>query len=297
MFKKLVFIFCTTIFVYANSSLENKLQKIQSQMKKVVTEYYYYQDRVDFDVVDRDIKEKDMIPSIKDLHRAFNKQLDSKSKFISLYEVKETYGYIFNKSDISFKNYGEILYIDLNSIEKGDDIKLKDIIISNKKSKKIILDFRGIRYGNIDTGVKIADLFLDSGAIFAKRYKEAKEPRLKNKIIKAKKENTIILKDTEVVILVDKDTAHIAEVISHTLAYQSNIVTIGQDTFGDTTILAMISLNSFDYFIGVIGEMFADADIVVNNIGTIPNIKVIEDNKKLDKTLLTALSYLKRDKK
>lgn len=214
--------------------------------------------------------------------------VDDISGFYTRDEFIKKYRFLNDKSKIQVKYIKDILYLKIEYLN-NTNLKLIQKELS-KKPKKIIIDFRNNQFSEEDAMVSLANMLIDHGVIFTKRYIE--KNKTKTKIFKADKKSMIINSKTKIAILVNHKTNSTAEVFAHSLGYHTNIITIGQETAGKTPYLTISQLPNDEYMVLETGEYFYSIFYVINKVGKKPEIWISEDNKKLDKTLIRATQWV-----
>ncbi|GIV66417.1 MAG: S41 family peptidase [Chloroflexota bacterium] len=123
-------------------------------------------------------------------------------------------------------------YIQINLMASTTPEEIQKAIedLRSQGSTAFILDLRNNGGGLVDTGVKIAQLFLPAGSpILTQTYRD-KEP----KTIRAEKDGPFV--HPPLVILINHSTASAAEITAGALKAQQRAVLIGSPTFGKYTI-------------------------------------------------------------
>ena len=180
------------------------------------------------------------------------------------------------------------MYLRLTNLKKNDLASIKNVL--SKNVKKVIVDFRDNDDCEKDVMFEFADMLVSKGKLFSEKFLDV-NGKIKTKIYNASPQTTL-LKNTNIAILINSKTASVAEVVSHSLDFSDNIVTIGEDSAGESNYYNYGALSNGDICLISSGEYFVKEFLVIENLGLSASIKIIEDNPKLDKTLIKATQYL-----
>ena len=278
----LILLFFSTLFATSNITLEKR--NLILEMFHYIAKYSSNRDNLNIDAIIDELKladQKNMLTK-ENIYKIVNKYLPKNEGF---YPKKEFLKQIKITQNITIKHFKDILYIKIVSINNLKPIK--KLLLSHPK--KIIIDFRDNHTMSVDLAYKFANMFMDKNEILTYRKFN------KDKILYANKKTTLV-KNAKVVVLVNHNTSKGAEVISKTFSVSTNIIILGQDTKGDTALYKIGKLKNGDFYRFRVGEMFYSLFGLIDGVGFRPDYYIYEDNPPLDKTLISALKYLKVQK-
>jgi len=180
--------------------------------------------------------------------RLFVKKLDGSIKVIpivrDIVEIEET----FAKSSVIERNgikYGIIhlpkFYInfqDKNARDSGEDVEKEVKYLKSEGVEGIILDLRNNGGGSLQTAIKMSGLFIKEGPIVQVKSRD-KDPKI------LKDDNSSILWDGPLVIMVNEYSASASEILAAALKDYGRAVIVGSNhTFGKGTVQNIWNLDN-----------------------------------------------------
>lgn len=122
---------------------------------------------------------------------------------------------------------GGVGYIDVNAIdeERVDQVAQAIQALQNSGARQLVLDLRGSSVGRPELGIRLANLFIDSG-----RIGSLKGQRYAEKVFDADSSST--LTKAEMVIITDRSTAGAAEVAAAAVMETARGEVVGERTYG-----------------------------------------------------------------
>jgi C-terminal processing protease CtpA/Prc len=275
---------------------ERELIPLLYTMMSKISKHYYYKDRLNLEKIEdrlRELKEERASLDKESLYTLVNLSMDGDSGFYTKTQMLEKFAFMMDdKSSYEVKSYGDISYINLQKITYNDIAKLRKYL-KEKKPKKIILDLRNNFYCASLTIKILANFFISDGIIYSRRYLDSRG-EYSSQIVKANK-NTLV-KDADIVILINGKTASVVEAMVHSVKFKKNIELIGQDSAGKSNSYHIERFNGDDYMVLADAEYFYQNYNILNNIGLNPEKSIQEDNEGVDKTLIYAIKTLKERK-
>ncbi len=171
------------------------------------------------------------------VNQVMNK-LDKYSFYID--EDTESNNKVILFADISFKIIdSKYLYIKVPYFSINTSEKIKKIITANTNNiQAIILDLKNNPGGIFKEAISTVDMFVDSGIIVSKRGRDVKN------VTKYKARQNKTISKLPLYILINKNTASSAEIVSGALQDFKRATIVGDTTFGKGTIQALIYISS-----------------------------------------------------
>lgn len=123
---------------------------------------------------------------------------------------------------VTYKKYDDVLYIDYNYVDFGNDYVFNNVL-TNSQYDSIIIDLRNNPGGSSDVILYTADVFVDKGEIF---YHSVSEGDYTLKATDGK------VTDVPIVLLVNEETASAAEIFTALLKQNANATIVGTTTYG-----------------------------------------------------------------
>lgn len=132
-------------------------------------------------------------------------------------------------------------YVRITSFAQGTEEELKNKIKSIEKMglKSLIIDLRDCPGGLLSTGVNVASLFVKKGETVV-TIKEGKS----GGITKLSSQTKPVFDKLRLVVLVNKATVSVAEVLASCLRDQRGAIIVGERTFGKNTVETVLSLDN-----------------------------------------------------
>ncbi len=160
---------------------------------------------------------------------------------------------------------------DIQIVQFSDGVssQLKDALTRAKQmgATKIILDLRGNPGGYLKEAVNTVSLFVNSGNVLLEQDSSGhRTPVPVN--------GNAIDTTSQIVVLVDKDTASAAEIVSGALKDNHRATIIGEQTFGTGTVLQQYTLSDGSAILLGIQEWLTPDGQFIRDHGITPDIKV-----------------------
>ena len=142
----------------------------------------------------------------------------------------------------------------------------------------LIIDLRNNPGGLLDSAVKVADKFIDSGVIVSTKSRISTE----NKSFSATKKATIVKKGTPIVVLINKGSASASEILSGALKDYHVAYLVGERTYGKGSVQQVIPLiekdGTKDGVKLTVARYYSPTDCNIDKIG-IPPDREIKDGE------------------
>ena len=164
---------------------------------------------------------------------------------------------------------GNIGYIKIPSFDEGvaENFKSKYQELQERGANSLIIDLRNNGGGIVDESTKIADYILDKGQkIISTQDKDKKEQITKS-------ENEPIIK-TEIVILVNKNTASASEILACSLQDNEKAKIVGTKTYGKGVIQTVFSLSDGSGLKITTAEYYTPKGATIHKVGISPDIEI-----------------------
>lgn len=138
----------------------------------------------------------------------------------------------------------------------------------------LIIDLRNNPGGLLDSAVKVADKFIDSGVIVSTKSRIATE----NKSFSATKSATIIKKGTPIVVLINKGSASASEILAGALKDYHVAYLVGERTYGKGSVQQVVPLveqdGTNDGIKLTVARYYSPTDCNIDKIGIPPDKEV-----------------------
>ena len=138
----------------------------------------------------------------------------------------------------------------------------------------LIIDLRNNPGGLLDSAVKTADKFIDSGVIVSTKSRIASE----NKTFSNKKKATIVDKGTPIVVLINKGSASASEILSGALKDYHVAYLVGERTYGKGSVQQVLPLfekdGTNDGIKLTVARYYSPTDCNIDKIGIPPDMEV-----------------------
>ena len=138
----------------------------------------------------------------------------------------------------------------------------------------LIIDLRNNPGGLLDSAVKTADEFIDSGVIVSTKSRIASE----NKTFSATKKATIVDKGTPIVVLINKGSASASEILSGALKDYHVAYLVGERTYGKGSVQQVLPLfekdGTNDGIKLTVARYYSPTDCNIDKIGIPPDMEV-----------------------
>jgi C-terminal processing protease CtpA/Prc len=227
-------IFFIFLFVGCSSSLNNRqvngndLAKLHTTLSIIKNYYVGEIPQSDLENLNKKYNSKE------DINNEIKKVLSKLDKYSIYIASEDTKKSILKK--IKFKILDKkILYIDIPYFYKDTAKEIKNIINKNKtNANALILDLRNNPGGFFKEAIKTVDLFVNTGDIVSIKEKNSNGVRT----YRASLKKTIT--PIPIVVLINKNTASSAEIVSGALKDLHRATLVGTSTFGKGTIQALI---------------------------------------------------------
>lgn len=162
-----------------------------------------------------------------------------------------------------------IKYVRISSFQESTSDDLNEILKENKgKMKGLILDLRDNPGGLLDQGVKVCDLFIESGLIVST---VGRDPERVEREFAHKRGSYA---DFPIVVLVNGGTASAAEIVAGALQDHERGLIMGTQTFGKGSVQTLISLPDGSGLKVTVARYYTPKDRSIQAKGITPDIVV-----------------------
>lgn len=186
-----------------------------------------------------------------------------------------------------------IIYLRISQFLKNtaEDFELFSSQFLNFPSKKMILDLRNNPGGYLEVATQIANFFLERGKIVSIEHlvNGEKIPYISKGPGK--------FQDFKIVVLINQGTASAAEILASALKENLNVILIGEESFGKSTVQKVVNLSDKSALKITIAEWLTPSEQSLKDKGLSPDIKVKgekETEEEKDAQLEKAIEILKK---
>lgn len=179
-------------------------------------------------------------------------------------------------TELSFLENGTIAHIKIFNFGAGTFEQMEKIAkeIRNSDAQKIILDLRNNPGGWLTSAVDVAGLFLDRNSIIVIQEKRGREVILRSR-------SAPLLKDFEIIILVNEGTASGAEILAGALRDHRGVKLVGETTVGKGSVQELKELTDGSMLKITVAYWLTPNRYKIEDEGLTPDIKVINLVEKL----------------
>jgi carboxyl-terminal processing protease len=158
------------------------------------------------------------------------------------------------------------------SLHTFDEFKTSLVRLDEKKMKGLIIDVRDNPGGNLDTVLRISELFIEEGKIII----QTENQQGKRYIYVSKNKNTV--RKYPIVVLINKGSASAAEIMAVALQQSAGSKLIGETTYGKGTIQDIFDKQMGDgsYLKLTINKWLTPSGTWINKKGINPDLYVVE---------------------
>lgn len=140
--------------------------------------------------------------------------------------------------------------------------------------KGLIIDLRNNPGGLLDSAVKVADKFIDSGVIVSTKSRIASE----NKSFSAKSNTTVIKKNIPIVVLINKGSASASEILAGALKDYHIAYLVGERTYGKGSVQQVVPFfepdGTNDGIKLTVARYYSPTDCNIDKIGIPPDREI-----------------------
>ncbi len=180
-------------------------------------------------------------------------------------------------ASLSFIEYNSIAHIKVFTFNSGTIEQLNDIAkkINNSIATKIILDLRNNPGGLLNSSVDVAGLFLERNSIVVIQQKRNREITSRTKRF-----HRPLLKNYDLVVLINKGSASASEILAGALRDNREIILIGEQSFGKGSVQELKKIDDSILKITV-SSWFTPNRHKIEGQGLVPDVFVKLDKNKL----------------
>jgi carboxyl-terminal processing protease len=166
-----------------------------------------------------------------------------------------------------------IVYLKPYNLQKDrvDELVAKIAHVQKGRQQKILLDLRDVANGDMDSAVRLANIFLKSGTIAT--LEGQKYPK---QTWTADQKN--FLTSAPLVVLVNHGTAGPAEIVAAALKDNNRAQLVGDRTFGSGSVQKQIPLQDGAVLFLSVAKYRAPNGNVIQDNAVVPNVTVAENN-------------------
>lgn len=156
------------------------------------------------------------------------------------------------------------LYIHLPTITSENVTQFRHILNRKRLFSHVIIDFRNTAGGNVESSAEFANLFLKKNALMFhfKKFKKSLSYRA----------TTPPSFSGQVSIIINKNTASAAEVITSSLQHHINAIVIGQNSLGKVAVQKQFIIDENNYLYLTVGYLIPPSGEDYHLNGVTPNI-------------------------
>jgi carboxyl-terminal processing protease len=176
------------------------------------------------------------------------------------------------KFDVIQGKKGPVGYLRIIEFTDKTLARVKDALDSFKAKgyKGLIIDLRNNPGGLLQSTIKIADLFLESGVIVSTKSRIEYE----NETFKAKSD-LVVPKDMPVVILINKGSASASEILAGALKDHKRAYLIGERSYGKGLVQQIYELPPTGFKMTV-SRYYTPSDANIDKLGIPPDLEIVE---------------------
>lgn len=182
-------------------------------------------------------------------------------------KINSTYSCMINK------NIGYLKIIRFSDIAPQEvSGGLKKLVKNHMKA--LVLDLRNNPGGSLQASVEIANMFIEKGLIVEIKGSNPEN----NAIFYADPKKLLLSKKTKMAVLVNKESASAAEILSGTLKDYKRATIIGETTFGKGAVQSIFPIKFGKQEVGfkiTVANYYTPGGYTIAHKGISPNIKVI----------------------
>ncbi len=140
-------------------------------------------------------------------------------------------------SSVTSERLGEgLIYARISSFQENTAQALQEVLSKEKKIRGVILDLRNNPGGLLEEGVKVADLFIESGLIVSTVGRN--RTRIERQF--ATKQNSFM--GFPLIVLINEGSASASEIVAGALQDHQRSLTMGTTSFGKGSVQTLIAL-------------------------------------------------------
>ena len=165
----------------------------------------------------------------------------------------------------------EIGYINVAEFSNSsiDEFQKALETMEDEKAKGIIIDLRGTPGGNISQACKVADSFLEAGEICSSMGRDKEATNWNS--------TDSVSWDKPVVIIVDRETAGVAEVFAAALQDRGRATILGEQTFGKAAVTSYYQVPSTGDMVKLVtAEYYLPSGAKLTGVGITPDEAISE---------------------
>jgi carboxyl-terminal processing protease len=147
--------------------------------------------------------------------------------------------------------------------------------LSNKGTKRLVLDLRQCAIGEPEDGIALADLFLDKGLV---TYLQGQKVTRQDFKADASK----VIWKLPVVVLTNRGTADGAEIAAAALQDNSRAQVVGERTYGDASLHRALTMDDGSAIILSVAKYYSPGGKAIQDVGVTPNEVVAEPEPQLE---------------
>ena len=172
---------------------------------------------------------------------------------------------VFMKVDRDFA-YIRLTGFNQDTLREMRDVTDQAEVTLGARLRGLIIDVRGNPGGLLDQAVKVADLFLATGAILRTRGRHPRSYQYFDA------DSYVIVPKIPIAVLLDGASASAAEIIASALQDQGRAIVVGASSFGKGTVQQVLRLPNDGELILTWARMHAPSGYVLNRYGVLPTI-------------------------
>lgn len=165
----------------------------------------------------------------------------------------------------------EIGYINVAEFSNSsiDEFQKALETMEDEKAKGVIIDLRGTPGGNISQACKVADSFLEAGEICSSMGRDKEATNWNS--------TDSVSWDKPVVIIVDRETAGVAEVFAAALQDRGRATILGEQTFGKAAVTSYYQVPSTGDMVKLVtAEYYLPSGAKLTGVGITPDEAISE---------------------
>jgi carboxyl-terminal processing protease len=142
--------------------------------------------------------------------------------------------------------------------------------LQKQGAKKLILDLRSSGFGKPETGIELANLFIDKGLIGYVQGQKYPRHDYNAEATKA------ALKSIPLVVLTNRGTANAAEIAAAALLDSKRAEVVGERSYGDAAIRKAVTLDDGSAVLLAVAKYYSPSGKAIQDTGVVPTYQVAD---------------------
>ena len=175
---------------------------------------------------------------------------------------------------------GNIGYIRLSDFKSNTAADMERAIKAFRDDgmRALVLDLRWNRGGLLTASQEVSELFLPKNTLVTYTRGRANGPASENMVLRTRK-NPVLPQDMPLIVLVTKQTASSAEIVTGALQYHERAIVVGETTYGKGSVQTIIPLErpQGSALRLTTALYYTPADVTIDESGIQPDVEEVMD--------------------